>query len=108
VIDTGLPAIFALRAEWKQNVTVALHNLASVPCTVPLELPDKEAERLVDTLPGAGSAELKDGACEIDLEPYGFRWLKVVSSKGPTGKDQRQRAKDAAAGQSQGQRRRSK
>jgi maltose alpha-D-glucosyltransferase/alpha-amylase len=108
VIDTGLPAIFALRAEWNQNVTVALHNLANVPCTVPLELPDKDAEWLVDTLPGAGSAELKDGACELDLEPYEFRWLKVVRNKAPAGKKQRQRAKDAATGQSRGQRRRSR
>ena len=108
VIDTGLPAIFALRAEWNQNVTVAVHNLSRVPCKVSLALPDKEAERLVDTLPGAGSAELKDGVCAIELEPYGFRWLKVVRSNVPAGKDQRQRAKDAAAGQSQGQPRRSK
>lgn len=77
VLDTGEPAIFALRAAWQGNVTVAVHNVASRPVKFALTLPDHEAEHLIDALKGEAFAVSKGGACAIELDSYGFRWLRV-------------------------------
>jgi maltose alpha-D-glucosyltransferase/alpha-amylase len=107
IIDTGHPAIFALRAHWINNVTVAVHNLSSASCTVPLKLPDAEAKHLEDTLRGDNIAELHDGMCEIELEPYGFSWLRVTTSSPLSGGEGRQRGKHVRPRRARGERQRS-
>jgi maltose alpha-D-glucosyltransferase / alpha-amylase len=77
VVDTGEREIFAIRATWKESTTVAIHNLSDRPCRVPLSLPGDEAAHLIDALKGEKYAVKKDGACELELEPYGYRWLRV-------------------------------
>ena len=79
VIDTGEPAIFAIRAAWTTGVMVAVHNFSGSPCKVRLKLPDKEAQHLVDTLKGETFMVPKDGVSEIQLDGYGFRWLRVAA-----------------------------
>jgi maltose alpha-D-glucosyltransferase/alpha-amylase len=108
VVDTGQSAIFALRAEWDHRVTVAVHNLSGKPCTVPLKLPDKEAERVVDVLRGKLSAQLKEGACEIALEPYGFTWLRVTTGGPLPERDGQRRKKTASPRRAAGQGQRSR
>ena len=60
--------------------TVAVHNLGGEARRVPLEIPElPEGTRLVDQLCD-GVAELDGkGRFEIELEGYGYRWLRAVA-----------------------------
>jgi trehalose synthase len=59
---------------------VALHNFSPNPVSVPLTVPDTDAAtRLVDLL-GNGDVTLSDtGSTEIELDGYGYRWLRVIA-----------------------------
>jgi hypothetical protein len=59
--------------------TVAVHNLGAEACSVPLQLEGMPvgtqlADQLVD---GVTDVDEK-GRAEIELEGYGYRWLRVV------------------------------
>ena len=59
---------------------VALHNLGPEPRTVPLTLEDCGSEhRLVDLLQSGSTSLSDDGSVELQLEGYGYRWLRVVA-----------------------------
>jgi trehalose synthase len=57
----------------------ALHNFGSDGCLVPIEIADLPAGSiLVDLLDDLAEIPLdRNGRVEIDLEPYGYRWLRV-------------------------------
>jgi hypothetical protein len=72
-------AVVAHRATWDDASLVALHNLGPDPATVPLALDDAGEGWHLDDLLFDGSTPLDDeGRCEIALEGYGYRWLRVV------------------------------
>jgi hypothetical protein len=79
VLDQPHRAVLAHRLTHDGASTVALHNLGEEAVTLPLALGDvapgtRLVERLVD-----GTVELDDrGRATIDLEGYGYRWLRVV------------------------------
>ncbi|HEX2988440.1 MAG TPA: trehalose synthase, partial [Chloroflexota bacterium] len=78
VVDTGIPSIFAVRASWKNSTMVAVHNLSRRKCTVSLPLPDDESRHLVDALKGDSIDAPEEGPCQVELEGYGVRWLRVA------------------------------
>ncbi len=54
---------------------IALHNLGAEPVSVPLgKLDEPETAELVDLL-GRDRYAVGD---DIDLEGYGYRWLRIV------------------------------
>lgn len=59
---------------------VALHNFGAEGCIVTLELDDvAPGSLLVDLLDGLTEIELdKSGRVELDLGPYGYRWLRIL------------------------------
>ena len=59
---------------------VALHNFGSDSVIVPIELEDAPpGSSLVDLLDGLAEHALDaHGRVEIDLEPYGYRWLRLL------------------------------
>ena len=60
--------------------TIALHNLGPDTCTVPLRLgPCTEGTRLVDQLAPDTTELERTGRVELELEGYGYRWLRVVA-----------------------------
>ena len=74
-------AVLAHRCSWEGQSMLALHNLGTEVVTVPLHLPDTDSSvRLVDLLQSDGGGEAPDdeGCVEIELEGYGYRWLRVV------------------------------
>ncbi len=79
VLDQPNEAVLAHTCSWQGARIVALHNLGSEPCAVPLSLEGAGGEeRLVDLLVD-GVTELDDhGAAEVALEGYGFRWLRLT------------------------------
>jgi trehalose synthase len=72
-------AVLAHRLSHDGASTVAIHNLGEEGVTVPLRLRDVAAgTRLVDQLVD-GTVDLDDkGRAAVDLEGYGYRWLRVV------------------------------
>ena len=60
--------------EWAM---VAVHNLGSEPCTVPLDLSWTEPGTVLVDLLQEGRTELEEGHVEVKLEGYGYRWLRV-------------------------------
>ena len=78
VLEQPHAAVLAHRCDWESATLVALHNLGSEPCTGPLALdgvPDDA--QLVDLL-ADGTTALEGGRGELDLEGYGYRWLRLV------------------------------
>jgi sucrose hydrolase-like protein len=57
-----------------------VHNLSPEPRTVPLALDGCDAShRLEDLLVTQSTPVGEDGAVELTLEGYGYRWLRVVA-----------------------------
>ena len=80
VLEHPCPEVLAHLSTWDDGALVALHNLGPEPRTVPLTLEDCGSEhRLVDLLQAGSTSLSDDGSVELQLEGYGYRWLRVVS-----------------------------
>ena len=81
ILEQPNPAVLAhVCREGTGRAMVALHNFGADSCMVPLELVDVPAGSvLVDLLDGLTETELDArGKVETRLEPYGYRWLRVL------------------------------
>lgn len=78
VVDQPHAAVLALCSVVDDAAMVTLHNLGPEPLRVPVTVPIAGATRLVDVL-ADGETPVTDGAAEVDLDGYGYRWLRVVS-----------------------------
>ncbi len=81
ILSQSNPAVLAhVCREESGWAMVALHNFSADSCLVPLELADVPAGSvLVDLLDGLTETELDvHGRVETRLEPYGYRWLRVL------------------------------
>jgi hypothetical protein len=79
VLDQPHPEVLAHLCSWDDGALVAVHNLAPEPRTVPLTLAGCDAShRLEDLLVTQSTAVGEDGAVELTLDGYGYRWLRVV------------------------------
>jgi trehalose synthase len=72
-------SVLAHRCTWDDGSLIAIHNLSAEPRTIPLTLDDCDdtvqlADQLCDGVLAVGS----DGSCEVELEGYGYRWLRIV------------------------------
>jgi hypothetical protein len=79
VLDQPFAQVLAHTCAIDDACLLAVHNLSAEPVTVPLVLPDlPPGTRLVELLRD-GTVELTDGgSCEVALDGYGYRWLRVV------------------------------
>ncbi len=79
VLDQPHRAVLATRRTWDGSSMVAVHNLGALALGVPLRLDDCPAgTRLVDLLHGDELAVGDGGEVEVDLDAYGYRWLRLV------------------------------
>jgi trehalose synthase len=79
LLDQPHKEVLAHRSTWDDSSMIAVHNLGPEPRTVPVTLDDcDERCRLMDLLV-AGTTQLdRSGKAELDLDGYGYRWLRVV------------------------------
>jgi maltose alpha-D-glucosyltransferase/alpha-amylase len=56
---------------------VAVHNFGAE--AVEFRLPVKGAELLSELLEDGTTKVAKDGTAKVSLEPYGYRWFRVVA-----------------------------
>lgn len=79
VLDQPHRSVLAHMVELDDQATVALHNLGTGACVVPVQLEDRpEGTLLVDQLCDGTVALDEKGRAEVELEGYGHRWLRVV------------------------------
>jgi trehalose synthase len=81
VLEQPHAAVLAHRVTHDEASTVAIHNLGPDAVAVPLQLPDLEGgTRLIDQLcDGVTEVDGQGRAC-VDLEGYGFRWLRIAAA----------------------------
>lgn len=79
VLDQPHRSVLAHRCTWEDATLLALHNLGSEPCTVPLDLGRLEpGDRLADLLRDEITELPESGQIELVLEGFGYRWLRVL------------------------------
>ncbi len=78
VLEQPHAAVLALCSSVDDAAMITLHNLGPEPVRVPLRVPVADATHLVDVL-ADGGIDVGEGAAEVDLDGYGYRWLRVVS-----------------------------
>jgi hypothetical protein len=87
VLDQPYPAVLAHVCREKSGwAMVALHNFGSEGFIVPIQLDDGAGCKLVDLLGGGRLSEHEfdaNGRIEVGLEPYGFRWLRLLRPGDP-------------------------
>jgi glycosidase len=70
-------AVLAMRYDWGSRILIVIHNLAERGCKVAFELEHASGAALIDHF-GAGAFSLsKNGSAMVELEGYGFRWLRL-------------------------------
>jgi glycosidase len=79
IIEQPHTQVLTHRLSWDDASLVAIHNLGPDAVTVPFTLPDVSPDcELVDLLQTAVTTPGKGGECEIQLDGYGYRWLRVM------------------------------
>lgn len=79
VLEQPHPQVLAHRSTWQDASMVALHNLGPDAVRVPLRLPDASSgSRLIDLLRDDEHVPDDAGRVDVELEGYGYRWLRVV------------------------------
>jgi trehalose synthase len=79
VLDQPHPNVLAHDCRWEERRLVAVHNLSSDSCKVPLQLDGCEPDCTLVDLLQEGVTELDDeGRAEIAMDGYGYRWLRVM------------------------------
>jgi maltose alpha-D-glucosyltransferase/alpha-amylase len=72
------PGVFAHRCDWRGVTLVAVHNLSDRSVTADLGLDDLcEGDELLDLLGDEDARRASGREMRLDLEPYGFRWLRI-------------------------------
>jgi trehalose synthase len=79
VLEQPHRCVLAHAVRWDEAQLVALHNLDAEPVTVPLRLPGADGVLHLRDLLADGTLPVgEDGAVEVSLEGYGYRWLRPV------------------------------
>jgi glycosidase len=78
LLDAGTPTVFAQRFDWGDRITIVLHNLAGKEQKARLHFDNCEDWEHLHDLLGDGDPELqRDEGLALQLQPYGYRWLRV-------------------------------
>jgi maltose alpha-D-glucosyltransferase/alpha-amylase len=77
LIETAEPALFAHRCAWQDATFAAAHNLSGKPLRATLDLGAGRRVTIEDLLAERDYRVARDGTLELELEPYGYRWLRV-------------------------------
>ena len=77
VLDQEHDAVLAHRADWAGRTTLLLHNLSPDALAVHVKLDDVEEDHeFVDVLNGGEWSVGPGGAMTVELDGFGYRWLK--------------------------------
>jgi len=82
--------VLGIRYDWNGRVTFALHNFSDKPAIV--RVPGGGCDTLVNLLSQERSDAGKSGRHTIELEPYGYRWLRGGEPERPISDERTRRA----------------
>jgi maltose alpha-D-glucosyltransferase/alpha-amylase len=83
--------VLGLRYDWNDRSTIVLHNFADRPCAVRLRVDGSNGAKLTNLLSQDQSNRDAHGHHQLELEPYGYRWMRVGDLERPIS-DERSRA----------------
>lgn len=75
ILETDNPAVLAHAIEWQESTFVAVHNFSDQTQKAQLLAGQKSYDQMDDLLKQE-KIDLRDGAINLELEPYGFRWYQ--------------------------------
>ena len=76
-------SVLAMRYDWDGRSTIVIHNFADKPCTVRLRVDGPNGKRLVNLLSQDQSVADEGGRHTINIEAYGYRWMRVGDLERP-------------------------
>ncbi|TCO47469.1 maltose alpha-D-glucosyltransferase/alpha-amylase [Kribbella antiqua] len=72
-------SVFAHRSDYEDGTVIAVHNFADEPAHVALAVAGAGVGVQAVDLLSDGTADVgEDGVVELDLDPYGCRWLRLI------------------------------
>jgi maltose alpha-D-glucosyltransferase/alpha-amylase len=77
IIRSSAPDVLVLRYDWRNTSLVTLHNFASEARQVSFNVGASGGELLVDVFSETDSRAQSSDRHTINLQPYGYRWLRV-------------------------------
>jgi maltose alpha-D-glucosyltransferase/alpha-amylase len=84
--------VLGLRYDWNGRSTIVLHNFAERPCSVRLRVPGPDGRCLTNLLSQDVTERDDNGGHEIELEAYGYRWLRLGTLEQPIRDEKTRRA----------------
>jgi maltose alpha-D-glucosyltransferase/alpha-amylase len=78
--------VLAMRYDWNDRSTVVLHNFSDQPCAVRLRVEGSDGTTLTNLLSQEACEADDSGRHRIELEPYGYRWMRVGHMERPIAK----------------------
>lgn len=77
VLRSSHPSVLAHRVDWRERTCILLHNLSSEAVLISCRLENLgDCMVLVDVLDGSHHVLGEKGEMELNLDAYGFSWLK--------------------------------
>jgi trehalose synthase len=79
ILEHQSPSVFAHRSEYENGTMVAVHNFAPEPARVTLSVAGTGVGvQAVDLLHDETTSVQENGLLDVDLDPYGCRWLRIT------------------------------
>jgi maltose alpha-D-glucosyltransferase/alpha-amylase len=79
VLEHQSPSVFAHRSDYEDGTIVAVHNFAAESAQVTLAVGGTGVGvQAVDLLHDGTTDVQEDGLIDVDLDPYGCRWLRIT------------------------------
>jgi maltose alpha-D-glucosyltransferase/alpha-amylase len=77
ILEVEAPSVLGLRYDWRNAALVTLHNFSAEPVKATLEV--DSGDPLVNLFADETIESDDEGACRVELEGYGYKWLRVGS-----------------------------
>ena len=77
IVEANHPHVLALLYRWRGQRLLTLHNFSEEPIEVKVKLAGETSDRLIDLLDVEESVADEQGAYQLLLKAYGYRWLRV-------------------------------
>jgi trehalose synthase len=79
ILEHESKSVFAHRSDYESGTVIAVHNFADEPTRITLAVAGAGVGvRAVDLLVDGTADVGEDGIVELDVEPYGCRWLRII------------------------------
>ena len=77
ILETGSPAVLAMRYDWRDNSLVLIHNFDAQPHDIIVKPNCAGEEKLINLRAEEQSQADREARHHLKLEAYGYRWYRV-------------------------------